>query len=143
MTYGLAEYENFGDVSPQHGQTWIRYGGDDYADCVEILSGSDVGLADNQYMIRRGSVYFSPWAWDSAMSCCDTGIYGPPTYADIAYAFNAYQGIDLDTWGGFEIVQIGAKPDDFCARGTTCDSPDKILHGNTCIEKYLRENWLV
>lgn len=137
------EYENFGDVSPQHGQTWIRYGGDDYADVVEILSGSDAGLADNQYMIRQGSIYFSPQNWDSAMACCDTGIYGPPTYADIAYAFNAYQGFDLDTYGGFEIVQVGSKPDDWTASGTTCESPDVVLHGNASIENYIRQNWLV
>jgi hypothetical protein len=139
----LNDYENFGDVSPQHGQTWIRFGGDDYADVVEILSGSDAGLADNQFMVRRGSVYFSPQNWDSAMSCCDTGIYGPPTYAHIAYAFYAYEGFDQDSYGGFEIVQVGSKPDDFCAMGTTCDSPDTVLHGNASIEKYIRQNWLV
>ena len=138
----LTDYENFGDVSPQYGQTWIRYGGDGYAEVVEILSGSDIGLADNQYRIESGSIYFSPQNWDSAMACCGTGIYGPPTYADIAYAFNAYQGFDRDCYGGFEIVQVGAKPDDFCAMGTTCESPDIVLHGNASIERYLRRAWL-
>lgn len=142
MAYNLDEFENFGDVSPEYGQTWIRHGGDDYAECVEIWSGSDIGLADNQYQIRKGSIYFDPRNWDAAMSCCDTGIYGPPTYADIAYAFNAYCGMEMDSWGGFEIVQIGKNPDDWTARGTTCDEPDTVLHGNASIEKYLTENYL-
>ena len=138
----LDSFENFGDVSPSYGQTWIRYGGADYAECVTIIAGSDVGLADNQYMIERGSIYFSPVNWDSALSCCDSGIYGPPTYAEVAYAFNACQGMDRDTFGGFAIVQIGKKPDDWTARGTTCDTPDIVLHGNASIKKYLKENYL-
>lgn len=136
------EWRNYGDVSPEHGQTWIRYGDYDYAECVEILSGSDIGLADNQYMIERGSIYFSPDRWDDAMSCCDTGIYGPPEFADIAYAFHAYQGMERDTWGGFAIVQIGKTVDDWTAQGTTCDSPDIVLHGNASIARYLESNYL-
>ena len=140
--YNLDQYENFGDVSPEHGQTWIRYGGNDYADCVTIISGSDIGIADNQYMIEAGSIYLSPDNWDSALSCCDTGIYGPPEYHQVAYAFFAYMGMDRDIYGGFEIVQVGAKPDDWTARGTTCEEPDTVLHGNASIEKYLSENYL-
>ena len=138
----LESWINFGDVSPDYGQTWIRYGGDDSADCVTIVSGSDVGLADNQYMVERGSIYFSPANWNAALACCDSGIYGPPTYDEIAYAFHAYQGMDRDVWGGFAIVQIGARPDDWTARGSTCESPDVVLHGNASIRRYLAREYL-
>lgn len=136
-------WTNYGDVSPQHGQTWIRRGGDDYADCVTILSGSDIGLADNQYMIERGSIYFSPDNWNSALDCCDSGIYGPPEYLDVAYAFQAYQGIERDTFDGFAIVQVGKTLDDWTARGASCEEPDCVLHGNASISRYLENNYLI
>lgn len=132
-------WDNFGDVSVNHGQVWIGEGDSDYAECVEILSGSDVGLADNQYMIRKGSIYFSPDRWNDAMSTCD--MIHPPTFKDVAYAFFVYQGMDLDTYGGFTIVQIGKELDDWTARGTTHES-DVILHGNASIEKYLESEYL-
>lgn len=134
---------NYGDVSPEHGQEWIAYGGDDYAEIVTIRSGSDLQLADNQYMIERGTIYFSPNNWDSALS-----IYGfneqvgPPEYWQVAVAFNAYQGFDRDCWRGFEIVQVGKHPDDWTASGTTCENPDVTLHGNASIEIYLKREYL-
>jgi hypothetical protein len=139
----MARYQNFGDVSPQHGQTWISpEGGDDCAPVVEINSGSDIGLADNQYMIERGSIYFFPNNWNNALACCGIDRIGPPEFLEIAYGFKAYQGFDRDTWGGFEIVQIGRKPDDWTASGTTCTDPDKVLHGNTSIRRYLEREYL-
>jgi hypothetical protein len=132
-------WENFGDVSIRHGQTWIKRGGDDWAACVTILSGSDIGLADNQFRIESGSIYFSPRNWDSALSACGTGIYGPPEYWQVACAFHAYQGMDLDR---FELVQIGKTLDDWTASGTTWDDPDRVLHGNTSIKKYLHAEYL-
>ena len=139
----MSKYVNFGDVSPEHGQIWIANEGDsDFAPVVEILSGSDIGLADNQYMIQRGSIYFSPDNWNAALACLGVDRIGPPEFLEIAYAFNAYQGFDRDTYGGFEIVQVGKTLDDWTARGTTCTEPDRVLHGNASIKRYLAREWL-
>ena len=138
----MTHWRNFGDVSPGYGQTWIAPGGDDYARIVSVLSGSEIGLADNQYVIERGSIYFSPQEWNSALDCCGMDIIGPPEYAEIAYAFNAYMGFDRDIWGGFQIVQVGKKPDYWTAAGTTCEDPDVILHGNANISRYLEAEFL-
>jgi hypothetical protein len=137
------EYVNFGDASPAYGQLWIANdGASDYAPCVEILSGRDIGLADNQYMITRGSIYFSPDRWNAALLCLGNDTIGPPKFLEIAYAYSAYQGFDRDTWGGVEIVQVGKKLDDWTASGSTCDDPDVILHGNASIRLYLQRNHL-
>lgn len=138
----MTRFTNFGDISPDHGQTWIAFGGDDYAVCVEIISGSDISLADNQYLIKRGSIYFSPHNWNAALEAVGFDIIGPPEYLEIAYAFNVYHGYDRDHWGGFEIVQIGKIVNDWCASGTACAEPDKVLHGNTSISRYLESEWL-
>lgn len=138
------QFINMGDVSPAYGQIWIRYGGEDYAEAVEIQNASETGDAsDNVWIIRKGSIYFSPRNWDAALSCCDSGIYGPPEYLDVAYAFNAYQGMDLDTYGGFEIVQIG-KRDSFGDETEyhRPDGADVVLHGNAKISRYLARNYL-
>lgn len=137
------KYVNFGDISPRHGQTWIANdGASDYAPVVEIMSGSDIGLADNQFRIERGAIYFSPDRWNSALDCCGIDRIGPPQFLEIAYAFNAYQGFDRDTYGGFEIVQVGKALDDWNASGTTCEDPDLVLHGNASIRLYLQRNYL-
>lgn len=136
-------YENFGDASIEYGQVWISSdGGDDYAPIVTVLSGSDIGLADNQYLIERGSIYFSPDNWNSALACLGDETIGPPQFLDIAFAFYCYQGFDRDYWRGSEVVQVGKNPDDWTARGTTCDEPDVVLHGNASIEKYLAKEYL-
>ena len=107
------------------------------------MSGSDIQLADNQYQISKGSIYFSPGNWNSALASCGRDIIGPPEYLEIAYAFVAYQGFDRDPYTlGFTIVQIGHKVDDWTASGTTCDDPDVILHGNASIERYLEREYL-
>ncbi len=136
-------YVNFGDVSPVYGQTWISDdGGPDWAPVVEILSGSDIGLADNQYRIECGSIYFSPNSWNAALDCCGIDRIGPPEFLEIAYAFNAYQGFDRDRWRGFEIVQVGKRLDDWTASGSTCTDPDVVLHGNASIRRYLAREYL-
>lgn len=99
-------YVNFGDMSAQHGQFWIARGGDDYAECVEIIAGSDIGLAENQYRIEKGSIYFSPDNWDAALSVVGFDKIGPPEYLEIAYAFNAYMGFERDTWGGLKLFKL-------------------------------------
>lgn len=142
--HNLTEWQNFGDVSPQYGQVWLRYGGDNWAEVVELRNAEETGDAsDNVWVIRRGSIYFSPCDWDSALSCCDTGTYGPPTYAEVAYAFFSYHGIDVYPVGGFQIVQIG-KRDSFGdeTHYQREDTEDVILHGNANIGNYLRRRFL-
>ena len=137
------EWENFGDYSPQYGQIWIRYGGEDYADAVELRNAGETGEgSDNVWIISRGSIYFAPRNWDQALSCCDTGIYGPPEWSQVAYAFYAYAGLDLDFLGN-EVVQIGKRDsfgDEVVIRSLDC--PDVVLHGNASISKYLERQAL-
>lgn len=136
----LEDFKNFGDISPEHVQTWIRYGDADYAEVVEIMSGRDVGLADNQYEIRTGSIYFSPTHWNYALGICDVRI-GPPEYWEVASSFNCYHGFDED-YNSQTVVQIGKKIDDLTLHGTRREDPDIVLHGNSSISKYLKENYL-
>lgn len=139
----MTKYQNFGDCSVHHGQVWIANAGDsDFAPVVEINSGSDIGLADNQYQIERGSIYFSPNCWNAALDCSGIDRIGPPEFLEIAQAFHSYHGMERDIWGGFEIVQIGKKLDDWTASGTTCTEPDKVLRGNASIRKYLEREYL-
>lgn len=133
-------WQNYGDASPDHRQIWISGDSrDDYASCVEMLSGQDVSLAENQYRIESGSIYLGG-DWSGPMSCCGWDKIGPPEFLEIAEMVNAYQGFDPDVFG-FDIVQIGAKPNDWNASGSTCADPT-VLHGNTSIERYLRDAWL-
>jgi len=142
----MTNYVNFGDVSPEHGQLWIDLDQDssfpDCTDCVEILCGSDIGLADNQYMISSGSIYFSPDNWDSALSVIGLDSFiGPPTFADVAYAFNAYQGFDRPYGQWDSIVQVGKDLDDWTASGSQYES-ETTLHGNASIQLYINRNYL-
>ena len=134
-------YKNFGDISIWHNQTWIAFGGDDYAECVETISSFDLEtLADNQLRIERGSIYFSPRNWDSALDCCGIDRIGPPEYYELAYAFKAYQGVDSE-W--VEIVQFGKNPiTDFMQRPWDVETANTILHGNKSAENYLEEEYL-
>ncbi len=140
------DYVNFGDISIDHGQVWIKDDGDsDFAPVVEVSSGADIGLADNQYMIECGSIYFSPDNWNMMLgylAWVSADRIGPPEFLDMANAYYGYSGFDRDTWGGFRIVQVGKTLDDWTASGTSCDAPDTILHGNASIEKYLQSEYL-
>ncbi len=142
----MTDYVNFGDVSPEHGQLWIDLDQDssfpDCADCVEILSGSDIGLADNQYMLSVGSIYFSPDNWGSALSVIGLDSFvGPPTFATIACAFNAYQGFERSDIQCDNIVQVGKVLDYWIAQGPQYES-ETILHGNASIQRYIERNYL-
>lgn len=55
----MMEWRNFGDVSIDHGQTWIGSGGDDYAACVTVNSGSDIQLCN-------GLIHNALWQGDKA-----------------------------------------------------------------------------
>ncbi len=136
----MTRFKNFGDVSISHGQDWIAPGDwHDFADVVSIHSGIDVGIADNQYRIEKGTVYLSPANWNAALDCCGVDTIGPPEFLQIAEAFYRYQGVDRYA---VEFVQVGKTLDDWTACGTTMVEPDKVLHGNASIEKYLHDNYL-
>lgn len=135
-------YHNFGDVSVDHGQLWISdQQNDDYADAVSILSGSDVSLAENQYLVRTGVIYFTPHKWDEVLTlnCYET--FGPPEFVEIAVAYEAYHGIECGYHHTFVVVQVGRELDDLTARGTTHES-DVVLHGNASIERYLQREYM-
>lgn len=138
-----SDWQNLGDVNPEHGQLWIKPGGDDYAEYVETIGPGDLeSLGDNQLLILRGSIYFSPDHWQAALECCDAlnGRAGPPDYLDVARAFHAYHGGDLDTWGGETVVQVGRAPGDAGSWRHHVEprAADVVLHGNAKIARYIR-----
>ena len=135
------EWKNYGDVSPWHGQLWLRVGGEDWAECVEIIGPGDFEcLADNQIMIEFGSVFISPqWAdWQSALECVGFEFNGPPEFMTLAMSFHAYRGQEYDTYQPRQIVQFGAKPEiESMPSWVDPLKADIVLHGNTKPENYI------
>ena len=146
MTNGWVSY---GDISPWHGQLWIKAPeseDQDFAECVEIIGPGDFEiLAENQVMIVRGSIYMpldDPKRMKAALDCAGSDIE-TASWIEKAYACNAYHGIDPDTYGGKAIVQIGAKPGDVLSRrAIEPETPDITLHGNAKLENYIRDEFL-
>ena len=140
--FNFGDWTNFGDVSPYHGQLWIkdaRVDNDsDFAECVEIINASEFGGADNVYMITRGSIYIpdDKTKRKSALDCIDK-TPSLATWIDLALAFHAYHGVEPDTWGGITNVQIGKAKE---ARNTI--SIDVVLHGNASIRRYIEKEFL-
>ena len=143
MNYQVNDWTNFGDVNVEHGQLWIKNAfsdsTEDFAECVRIFSASEFGGPDNVYVIERGSIYIPLDDAEKVKSALD--VIGKSlscaTWIDLALAFEAYHGIELDAWGGREVVSVG-KPED--AKESV--DVDKVLRGNASIRKYLRENYL-
>jgi len=139
--YTHNEWTNFGDISPWHGQLWVKNAHvdntDDFAECIEIIGPGYLGLSDNQLMIVHGSIYMpidDPERVKSALDC--TG--DTPSMANwitLMLAFHAYYGIEPDAYFPQEIVQIGKSEGGLTA--------DVILHGNAKIENYLKREVLV
>mgnify|MGYP003673049102 CR=1 FL=1 len=144
------EWANFGDVSTEHGQTWILDATvdseQDYAECVKIWGVSNAfGGPDNVYVIERGSIYMP--LDDSEKVSCALGCSGftpsLATWIDKALAFETYHGMDRDIYNGLEIVAVGKVTDqdglDAMPHGWEIETQ---LHGNASIDKYLRDNFL-
>lgn len=143
------EWTNFGDMSPEHGQTWILDANaddtQDYAECVKIWCvDSALGGPDNVYIIERGSIYMPLDDADKLASALDVIDCAPSlaTWVDKALAFDAYYGMDRDV-NGFDIVAVGKVTDedglDAMPHGWDVET---TLHGNASIGKYLRDNYL-
>ena len=51
-------WNNFGDISSEYGQTWILDATvdntQDFAECVKIMPASEFGGPDNVYIIEKG-----------------------------------------------------------------------------------------
>lgn len=149
MTYNYQHnsWINFGDSSPDYGQTWILDAfvdnTQDYAECVKVMSGVELFGPSNIYIIERGSIYMPLDDADKVASAL--GVIGMTpslaTWIDKALAFDAYHGMDRDTWGGLEVVSIGKILDQNALESFPYDI-DAQLHGNASISKYLRDNYL-
>lgn len=142
--YTHNDWTNFGDVSPWHGQLWIRDAfvdsTDDFAEVIEIIGpGSFQGLADNQILIVRGSIYIpidDKAKVANALDCIGK-THSLATWIDLALAFRAYHGIDPDIYCPQEVVQVGAID---TGEGLPADV---VLHGNASIKSYLKKEVLL
>jgi hypothetical protein len=149
MSYQIGEWTNFGDISPWHGQLWIKNAfvdnTDDFAEVVEIIGPYDLeSLAYNQLMIIQGSIYIPLHDEAKVESALDVIGKTPSlaTWIDLALAFHAYAGVEYDFE---EVVQVGANLDLKRRQelyNGSANEADIILHGNTKIENYLRKNQL-
>lgn len=138
----MSDWKNFGDVSPEHGQVWLKKGDDDYAEVVVIYGGSDVGLADNQYMIETGTVFIDHDKDEEVLECAGWDNY-EDDFLSLAYCHYLHSGMDWVWQNNYpQFVQVGKELDDYTACGTTCEAPDVVLHGNASISKYIAENFL-
>ena len=149
--YKVGEWTNFGDVSPWHGQIWIKNPPvesayiplEDFAECVQTIGSMEIEcLADNQLLIEVGSIYIPLHDKSKVESALDIIGKTPSlaTWIDLALAFHAYSGVEVDYQ---HVIQIGKGLDTTCQRigAGTMDS-DIVLHGNAKIKNYLSANYL-
>ena len=145
--YKVGEWTNFGDLSPWHGQLWIKNAfvdsTEEFAECVQIIGSSELEcLADNQLLIEVGSIYMP--LHDSAKVKSALDVIGKTTsladWIDFALAFHAYWGIERDC---ATVLQIGKRLDTTCQciGADTMDS-DIVLHGNNKLQNYLAKTYL-
>lgn len=136
--YISGQWVNVGDISPWHGQLWIKDEGpdQDYAECVEVISPADLeSLADNQLLVTIGSVYMPDYDKDSRLS-----IIGKTpslaTWLDYAIACIAYSGIDPNIYNGQIVVQHGRTVYEYS------EKPDIVLHGNSDMQRHIIDKYL-
>lgn len=141
--YQFGDWTNFGDCSVYGGQLWIKNATvdntDDFAECVETLHYEALG--ENQVLVVCGSIYI-PDDQQKVKSALDIIGKSPSqaNWIDKALAFHAYGGSEKDTYGGETVVQLGSKVIENYL-GDYQDA-DIVLHGNTNLRKYIRENFL-
>ena len=148
--YQVGEWTNFGDVSPWHGQLWIKNAfvdsTEDFAECVQTIGpGVLECLADNQLLIEVGSIYMPLHDKAKVKSALDVIGKTPSlaTWIDLALAFHAYWGMERDSWNGATVLQIGTELDTTCLRsGVDPMESDIVLHGNNKLQNYLAKTYL-
>lgn len=137
------DWTNHGDVSPEHGQLWLKAeSGDDFASVVEVLTGSEIGLADNQYLIVSGSVYMgNDKTIESAIECTGYPEQEKREFLNVAESVVRYAGFDSDAMNPQTVVQVGKNPDPFTTPYDPTE-PDVVLHGNASIARYIESEFL-
>lgn len=138
-------WHNFGDVSYQYRQLWLKDPdpGDDLVEFVESSYAGDAFLVDQQYRIDFGTVYLSGEQLQSAMDCCDYQGYGPPAPLEAAEMIYSVSGTCTDyAYRSPQFVQVGQLPADAAYYTGKIETPDFRLHGNCSYEKFLRKEFL-
>lgn len=131
-----------GDTNLEYGGLfWQWDGGPDYVAAIRVAPVSDSGGPDNVYEITRGSIYM-PQDADNARALDVVGhtIVGPPELMTLVAAWEAYHGMDLDSYGGRAVVRIG-KAEDANPNGWN-PAPDVILPGNARLKNYVEREFL-
>lgn len=142
--YELKDWTNFGDISPEHGQLWVKGAHvdntEDFAEVVEIRCATDFGGPDNVYIICGGSIYIpldDETKMESALDCICVSP-SQATWIDKMLGCEAYSGIDTDS---MQIVSVGKVTDtDAMPHGWEVETQ---LHGNRSISKWLAKEYLI
>jgi len=130
-----------GDMNLTYGgYFWQESGYADHVYCVEVIPYSDMGGADNLFIIELGSIYLP--VDDAAMirralECIGTTPEAA-TRADMVYAFKAYTGQDVRE---NVTVQIGKELDPYTTNHRE-PTVDVVLRGNVKLKNYVRREFL-
>lgn len=160
-----------GDINLEHGGLYWRPGTPesfpqcDYVEAVQVTPVSDMTRwgADNVFIVESGSIYMPRDRYETALDCCGytliTGARGGLYIGDgrasplpvnsrfgqilLVDAFNAYHGVDRDTWAGETLIRIGPEESDpdpeaeaFLAR------VDEVHRADAKLENIVRRGFL-
>lgn len=120
------------------GYYWRNDGYSDYALCVDVIDGEDLGLPSNEYVIEDGSIYISDDTAriNSALDVCGTA-HDTATRADIVYAVKATWGID---GANRRVLRVGPSQRD--PRKSYPFAVDVAIRANASLRGYVRRTYL-
>ena len=132
-----------GDINIKHGGIYYQESGSsDYVNFVEVISGTDLEGADNEFMIVSGTV----WIPDdlekrkAALACIGVTSHESNWHV-IARACHAYYGIMCDSDYAEYKVRIG-KVDKWQSKQWDDSKIDIFLRGNSSLRRYVRREHL-
>lgn len=135
----MPKWNYSGDVNLEYGGFfWKEDGQEDYVLAVRVTPCSDAGGPDNLFCIEIGSIYLpNDERRKAALACIGSGDNDAPTRAELAYAFLAYCGMDIDeTW----VVRIGRAEE--CSAAGWNPEPDIVLRGNARLDRFVKREFL-
>ena len=140
-TIKTKRWHYFGDVNIEYGGLYIQQSG--YADhvfAVEVIAGSDLGFADCQFIVNRGSIFIGHdknWI-EIALQCCGQSLADKPDWKQIALAVHAYRGMDIDGKNTYQIGKLTNHDPDMAQEF----NPDYQLRGGSSLRRFIRTEFL-
>lgn len=130
-----------GDINLEYGGIFIQDSGyPDHVYAVEVIAGSDLGFADCQFIVNRGSIYIGTDKEDikRALECSRLYESDKPDWKQIALAMNAYRGMDIEDQNTYQIGKLTNYDPDKAHEF----NPDYQLRGNTSLRRFIRTEFL-